>query len=170
MQTVTIDGQTLVVVASSSVTGGMGALSVLSLSAGGGLTATDHVIDTRDTRFGQVQSLSVAQANGLTYVAAGGGDDGVSVFVLLPGGRLMHLASLEDQLDNGLHNVSDIALVPLGAEMQVLVTAQGEGGLADGFSGTLAAVAPGSLRPTSAKNAKPTSLANRPCFAVALWN
>ncbi len=129
IEAVTVQGNAYVLVASSSTTGEMGALSVLRLTPTGELVATDHVLDTLNTRFGQVQSVATLAVNGLTYVIAGGGDDGISVLALLPHGRLVHLASLADSNLTGLQNISAISAVQIGDEVQILVAGQGEAGI-----------------------------------------
>ena len=122
-------GQTFVLVASAADHGEMGALSVLRLTDTGQLIAVDHVIDTRDTRFGTAQALATATVEDRVYVVAGGGDDGLSLFVLLPDGQLQHLSSLADQLTTGLTNIAALEMVHVGDEVQVFAAAQGEAGV-----------------------------------------
>jgi Ca2+-binding RTX toxin-like protein len=108
-----------------------GALSVFHVGQDGTLTATDHVLDTLDTRFGGVQSVTVIEHNGISFVAAGGGDDGVSLFVLLPGGQLQLVATIADSLTTGLANVAAIAGASVGNSLRLLVASQSEGRLTD---------------------------------------
>ncbi|WP_299555914.1 hypothetical protein [uncultured Tateyamaria sp.] len=122
-------GQTFAVVASSADQGQMGALSVLRLTDTGQLVAVDHVIDTLDTRFGTVQAMATLAVDDRVYVVAGGGDDGLSLFVLLPGGRVQHLSSLADQQNTGLTNVSALEMVQVGQEVQVFAASQGAAGV-----------------------------------------
>ncbi len=130
MEVVAAQGETFVVVASAAGEGSSGgALSVMRLGAGGALVPTDHVLDTRETRFGQVQSLSVVEVGGRIYLVAGGGDDGLSLFTLLPGGRLVHLDSVADSAAMGLANVSAVAMAAQGEGLQIVAAAQGEAGL-----------------------------------------
>ncbi|NOD88165.1 MULTISPECIES: hypothetical protein [unclassified Ruegeria] len=91
-------GKSWVVVAGA----GSNSVSVLQLDQDGGLTATNHVLDTLDTRFAAVQDLAVVEVNGRVFVVAGGGDDGVSLFTLTTHGQLVHLDSFEDTLASGL--------------------------------------------------------------------
>lgn len=130
MQTVHLNGQGYVVVASAAGnTGNGGALSVLRLAQDGTLQPADHVLDSLDTRFGQVQSLSVVQDGDWTYVIAGGGDDGISVFAMMPGGQLLYLASLADSMAAGLDNVSAVTGALTGDTLQILAASQTEAGL-----------------------------------------
>jgi len=111
MQVVALEGRNFVLVASApgDGIGRSGAISVMELAADGSLVATDHVIDTLHTRFGNVQSLEVIEANGRVYVVAAGGDDGMTLFVLLPNGRLQILDVLADSFGAGLENISAIS-------------------------------------------------------------
>ena len=99
-------GQHFVVVASAADNGQMGALSVLKLTASGQLIAVDHILDNLNTRFGTVQSLATINVDDRVYVVAGGGDDGLSLFVVMPGGQLQHLSTLADAVTTNLTNVS----------------------------------------------------------------
>jgi Ca2+-binding RTX toxin-like protein len=62
---------------------------VIALGADGSMQVADHVIDTLDTRFQGVQALATAQIGDRVFVIAGGGDDGLTVMVLTPEGRLL---------------------------------------------------------------------------------
>lgn len=108
-----------------------GALSVFRLGPDGSLAATDHVLDTLDSRFGGVQSVEVVEHNGMSFVIAGGGDDGVSIFVLLPDGKLQLIDTLADAAEIGLTNVSAIAGASIGNSLRLLVASQSEGMLTD---------------------------------------
>lgn len=71
MEVVQAYGQGYVLLASAGTSGG--AISVMQVAPDGRLGPTDHVLDTLETRFGQVQSLEVISAGGRVYVLAGGG-------------------------------------------------------------------------------------------------
>jgi Ca2+-binding RTX toxin-like protein len=88
----------------------------------------DHIIDDRLTRFDGTVALDVASVNGRTIIAAGGADDGVTLFELLPGGRLVHLQTFEDTVGRALGNVAAVALFRAGPQLQLAVTGQ-EGGV-----------------------------------------
>lgn len=105
-------------------------LSVLRIDPAGNLTATGHVIDGLTTRFGDVQALGSAHINGRTFLVAGGGDDGLSLFTLLPDGQLLHLHTLAHETGLGLENVTALELVTNGNRLDVLVSSQGAAGLA----------------------------------------
>ncbi len=123
-------GQTFAVVASSPDTwGAAGTLSVLRVGDGGSLTVTDHVLDTRDSRFGQVQTLASVQYNGIPLVVAGGGDDGLSLFALASGGRLVHLDSFEDTRATGLTGVTALELAVFGDRLHVIAASGADAGV-----------------------------------------
>jgi len=126
MKVVEIGGQIFVLLASSpgDGLGQSGAISVLELGADGSLIPTDHVIDTQDTRFGTVQSLEVVEAGGRTYVIAAGGDDGLTLFVLLPNGRLVLMDVLADDFDIGLENVTSLAAYHQGDTLHMFISSE----------------------------------------------
>jgi len=118
MQVVQAHGATWVILAAS----GSGSLSVMQLLPGGQLQPGDHILDTLATRFGGVQALEVIEVNGQVLVLAGGADDGLALFTLLPGGQLVHMQSLAHDFGAGLENITDIEAVVIGNEIQIFVT------------------------------------------------
>jgi Ca2+-binding RTX toxin-like protein len=125
MDSVTLDGRTYVLVGSSQ----SNSISVIEIDGNGNLFARDHVLDTLHSRFGQITSLEIVQYDGTTFVLAGGGDDGISLMVLLPGGRLIHLHSLADTLDKNLNNITAIGAVALQDGLAVYAASETEPGL-----------------------------------------
>ena len=109
MEMIEMNGRTFILVASApdDGIGQSGAITVMELAQDGSLVDTDHIIDTGNTHFGNVQSLEVVEADGRTYVIAGGGDDGVTLFVMMPNGRLQLLGTVSG--DAGLQNISTMA-------------------------------------------------------------
>ena len=101
----------------------------MQLRSDGSLGATDHVIDTKATRFGMLQSLEVITAGGFTYVLAGGGDDGITLFLLLPNGRLHLMDVLVDTAHIGLENVTAITTRQAGNRVDIFVASQISGGV-----------------------------------------
>lgn len=104
-------GRDFVIVGSA----GSGSLSVLELMADGSLVARDDLLDERDTRFAGVQAVEAITVDGWTNVLAGGSDDGVSLFLLLPDGRLQPLDHVEQQTGWALADVRAIAVTVAGA-------------------------------------------------------
>ena len=118
-----------VVVASAPSAGSAGALSVMRIRASGALTVTDHLIDDRDTRFGGVQAIDVLEVNGRWYLAAGGGDDGISLFTIMPGGTLMHVDTIADSNTTGLSDVSGLTLAETNGALHIFVASNADAGL-----------------------------------------
>ena len=103
---VKVDGVPYLVAAAS----GSGSLSVFSVEAGGALIMTDHVLDNRDTRFSDAAHLEVIEVGGRSYAIAAGRDSGLSLFEVLPGGRLHHLESVAATIGVPLGGITDIAV------------------------------------------------------------
>lgn len=95
---------------------GSSSLSVLEIQSDTRLIVRDHLLDSLDTRFAHTAVLETLSIGGHSLVMAAGSDDGFSVFLLLPGGRLHLLSIVEGSLAMPLHGVSALqALVSDGA-------------------------------------------------------
>ncbi len=121
----TINEKTFLIVSSSL----SNSISVLQFSDGE-LTPTDHIIDTRSTRFGGAQSVEVIQIGEHTFILSGGNDDGLSLFFVSASGQLIYLESVTFNGENGLRNITDIAAISLGNEIQIFVSSQEVQGIA----------------------------------------
>jgi Ca2+-binding RTX toxin-like protein len=130
METVTLGGRHFVVLASAAGNGAGGALSVLELLPSGALVPTDHVTDTLATRFGRVQDVAIATADGHVYVAAGGGDDGLTLFALLPNGRLHLLESVGADTEPELLDISGLAAWSDGTTLALYASSESAPGFA----------------------------------------
>ncbi|MGI3171690.1 calcium-binding protein, partial [Pseudooceanicola sp. C21-150M6] len=127
MATVQLGGKSYVLVTSAADRGESGAISVLELTQAGELEVTDHLLDSLNTRFGRAQAVEVLQDGDWTYVVTGGGDAGLSLFLLLPGGRLLHLDSFEDVTGSGLDGITDLALMRQGAALRIVAASETAG-------------------------------------------
>ncbi|MGV6847913.1 MAG: M10 family metallopeptidase C-terminal domain-containing protein [Marinibacterium sp.] len=125
LASVVVEGQSFVLVGAA----GSSSISVLEVAADGTLSATDHVIDSRDTRFAGITALDGAVIDGQAWVAAGGGDDGVTLFRLLPTGRLVAVATLADGLDSTLANIAALTLGESGGGLSLFAASAAEGGV-----------------------------------------
>ncbi|PJI84595.1 putative secreted protein (type I secretion substrate) [Yoonia maricola] len=125
LEAATVGDSTYLVLAAA----GTDSLSVVELGADGSMIVRDHVLDSRDTRFGGVTSLEVITAQGKTYVIAGGADDGISVFLLLEGGLLVHRDAMEDTDDFGLDNISALAAAARNAGIDIFAASSSETGV-----------------------------------------
>ncbi|MGI1661990.1 M10 family metallopeptidase C-terminal domain-containing protein [Palleronia sp. KMU-117] len=110
---------------------GSSSLSVLRLDPTGALTLTDHVIDALNNRFQALSALSVIAAGDRVYVFAGGADDGISTFLLLPGGTLQHLGVFADTTATSLQNVTALSAFVRESELVVLASGEGESGITE---------------------------------------
>ncbi len=126
MVTVSAYGSTFVVLGAAE----SGSLSVMQLTETGALRPTDHILDTLDTRFDGITALEAVVVDGRVYLIAGGADDGLSLFTLLPDGRLVHVQSLAHQTGFGLENITAIAATVVGDEIQIVVSSGSASGLA----------------------------------------
>ena len=140
-------GKTWVFVAGS----GSSSISVLELSSQGILRLTDHVIDTRDTRFQRVEAFATAKVGDRLFIFAGGADDGVEALMLMPDGRLISAGQLLAQNDSDLHNLTAIAATVLNGKVQLVVGSESAGLRRLSFD-------PGNLAPAIRGNAEAEEL------------
>lgn len=123
--TLQFGGKSFLVVAGSTSS----SLTVFQLSANGDLTATDHIIDELTTRFQSATALATAVVDGRGFVFVGGADDGISVFTLLPDGRLLHVQTIADTNDMTLADVSAIEAQVVNGKILLFVASATETGL-----------------------------------------
>lgn len=127
-----------------------GSLSVVRVNDLGVMFLTDHVLDTRDTRFDDVSRIKTVTFEGRCFVVAGGDDGGFSLMELLPDGKLFHHQSLEAGTESA---VLDAGLTGLSVSVQgesLDIMAGGVGGLVR-FSVDMSDVGP-AITGTSAAN------------------
>lgn len=117
--------------ASFVILGGSGSssLTVFRVSATGGLTTVDHVVDEATTRFRAATALETAVVNGRAFVFAGGSDDGITVFTMTPDGRLVHLLTIADTDGMTLADVSDIEARVQDGRITLFVSSSTETGV-----------------------------------------
>jgi len=125
VQAVTVAGSSFLIVAGS----GSGSLTVFRVDTSGQLTTTDHVLDEGTTRFQSVTALETVQMGGRSFVFAGGADDGISVFTVLPDGRLLHLQTIVDTDAMTLADVSDIQAMVRDGKIMLFVSSSTETGI-----------------------------------------
>ena len=104
-------------------------LSILRVEPDGTVTPTDHILDDLNTRFQGAGQLVVHQVNGATFLAVAGQDDGVSIFRVLPDGRLSFVDTLVDQGHTVLSNPAALALWDDGTTLSLAVASATEAGL-----------------------------------------
>jgi Ca2+-binding RTX toxin-like protein len=107
---------------------GSGTLTVYGLESGRP-RLTDHVIDTRDSRFANVTTLDSAVLQNEAFLAAAGSDDGVSLFRLTADGQLVHLGVVADSVSTAVSGVSDLALYIEGGSLHLVTLGVADQGL-----------------------------------------
>lgn len=117
LQTVTMGGIDFAIIAATN----SDSLTVLRVNPMGVFFQTDHVIDDRNTRFDAIQAFDSFVAQGRFFVAAAGMDAGLSLFELLPNGRLFHLESFALEGGQGLQAVSAIKAEVVGSNVDILM-------------------------------------------------
>ncbi len=117
--------ETYLVVA-SSVTSSVSVAMVES----GAPSLADHVIDDDATRFQGASAVSAVTYGDLVFVAVSGVEGGVSLMTLLPGGRLVHLDSVDEDETVPLDQISTLDMGILGDTLQVFAGSGNEVGLA----------------------------------------
>ncbi|EEW24415.1 calcium-binding protein [Rhodobacter ferrooxidans] len=123
LEVVQVGGVTTVLLAAA----GTSSISVVQIAADGGMNLTDHVIDTLDSRFQGVQALTSVVVEGRAFVFAGGGDDGLNMFTLLPDGRLQLMATQLQVPGMALHNISALSATVVGGVIELFVAGEGTG-------------------------------------------
>ncbi|MDE9451493.1 hypothetical protein J3R80_13545 [Aliiroseovarius sp. Z3] len=108
---------------------GTSSLTVVEVGADGSLNPTDHVIDNTWTRFSNATEIASAQVGDSLFVVSGGGDDGLSLFTLLPSGKLVHLDTIWDTHQTALQNVSALEMEYTGGKLQIFATSETERGI-----------------------------------------
>lgn len=125
LESTTLGGRTYLILAAA----GTGSISVIELGLGGAMAMRAHLLDDLDSRFAGVTALSVVAHGALRYVIAGGSDDGISVFALLPDGQLVAVAHLADSAATTLANVSAITARSAGSGIDIFVASSADAGL-----------------------------------------
>ena len=123
MKLISAHGETWILMASS----GSSSISVIAVQSNGVMVVQDHVIDTLDTRF---QGLRVVEAITLgerAFVVAGGGDNGLTLFELLPDGRLVFLTNIVQENGQALDNINALLLREVAGGFEIFVTGEGTG-------------------------------------------
>ncbi|MEL6953060.1 MAG: hypothetical protein AAFY68_00830 [Pseudomonadota bacterium] len=118
------DGDYIVVAARDS-----SSLSVLSIDSAGAMTPVDHIIDDLNSRFQNVTALAGLSVGDRHFIAAGGLDDGVSIFEMLPGGRLLQVETFVDTSDAALNNVSALSMAEIGGVLHLFAGSGDEEGI-----------------------------------------
>ncbi|MDQ7776735.1 calcium-binding protein [Paracoccus aminovorans] len=123
--TVTVGGVTYAAIAASQSS----SLTMMRLTYDGQLLPVDHIVDERTTRFSGATAMETLNMDGRAFIFVGGGDDGISVFTVLPDGKLLHIATLADTDDRALADVSAISAMEIDGKIAVFVSSRTERGI-----------------------------------------
>ncbi|WP_172839558.1 calcium-binding protein [Sulfitobacter alexandrii] len=126
------DGHLYLVVAAS----GSDSLSVLQVSANG-MRPVDQVVDGLDTRFADVSHVTSVTVGGQDFILAAGSDAGLSLFAMLPGGRLQHIHSMEATAAAPLNGITALSALATPQGLRIWVATEGAPYLSE-FSVSLA--------------------------------
>ncbi len=105
-------------------------LSVITLGAGGAPILSDHILDAPWTRFQGAEAVATATYGDFAFVAAGGSEGGVSLFTVLPGGRMIHLSSVSDTNEAPLYRVSALEAQVANDRLDIFGVSALEAGIA----------------------------------------
>ena len=123
--TVMVDGKSFAIMSSSAAS----SLTVFRIETDGSFYPTDHVIDELSTRFKGATALAAVNVEGRAYVFAGGSDDGISMFLVQPDGKLMHLDTVGGDGLLPLSHVSDIEATVIDGKIVLFVSSAGAAGI-----------------------------------------
>lgn len=104
-------------------------LSVFEVTAQGSLIPRDHILDEATTRFQHATAMCTLEMNGRVFVFVGGSDDGISVFMLDPAGRLIHVQSIADSNMMSLQDITSLKAVAIGGKIALFAAGSGETGI-----------------------------------------
>ncbi|WP_127112547.1 DUF4214 domain-containing protein [Shimia sediminis] len=122
LHTAQVDGEDFVLLAAS----GSNSLVVARLDAEGNLEVADQVNDNRDTRFESITDFEVVDVDGQIFVIVGGGDDGLTLLRLLPGGRLIHEETISGSETMPLDNISSVTAMAVEGEIRIYVAGEND--------------------------------------------
>ncbi len=125
LEPITLGSESFILAASSTTS----SLTVLRIEPDGQMAPVDHVMDMLETRFGTITALDAVEVDGKAYIVAGGGDDGLSLFTMLPDGQLMHLDTIADDAGTSLQNVSAVEIIETPDGLQVFTASGAEAGI-----------------------------------------
>lgn len=120
------DGKLYVVVAGS----GSDSLSTFSVTPQG-MVPVDHLIDSLGTRFADASHVTSVTVDGQSFILAAGSDSGVSMFTVLPGGRLQHIDAMPAEAATPLRGITSIDAMSTPDGLRFWVSTEGAPYLAE---------------------------------------
>ena len=104
-------------------------LSVFSLDAAGTLTNLQNVSDDAASRLSGAITLTAMTANGLQYLAVGGGENGVTLFLIGGDGRLSLDQVIDDSATTFMRNEAHVASIVADGTTYLVTTGFGDDGV-----------------------------------------
>jgi Ca2+-binding RTX toxin-like protein len=120
MATVTAHGESYVVVSGTTSS----SLTLIRVNAIGVMFVEEHRLDTLNTRFADVDAIAAFSIDARGFVVAGGSDDGLSLFEIMPDRSLLHRDALVNAAGGALENIRALTAVTLGSEVQIVAAGQ----------------------------------------------
>lgn len=108
---------------------GSNSLTIMRVLENGELQPVDHILDDLALRMENINALAYIEVEGRGIVAAAGSDGGISLFELLPTGRLIHHSTVVAGPSDGLGPVSDLSLLSAGQGLYLVVRDTSHAGL-----------------------------------------
>lgn len=94
-------------------------LSLVRVNPMGVLFTEDHQMDSRDTRFSNVDAVTGFEVGDRGFLVAGGSDDGLTLFEILPDRSLFSHEPLINTAGGALENITALATARFDSEIQV---------------------------------------------------
>ena len=108
---------------------GSNSLTVMRVLENGELQPVDHILDDLALRMENISAVAYIEIKDRGIVAAAGSDGGISLFELLPTGRLLHHSSVLSGPNDGLGPVSDLSFLSSGQNLYLVVRDNSHAGL-----------------------------------------
>jgi VCBS repeat protein len=105
------------------------AFSAFTVAPTGALSPYQSVLDNTTFRLGGASAIATALVGGNTYIFVGGTEDGISVFLLPPGGSINNVFNLGDNATLHLDNVSDLSTANIGGTTYLFAAGHDDDGV-----------------------------------------
>ncbi|MCA6125822.1 VCBS repeat-containing protein [Bradyrhizobium sp. WSM 1704] len=105
------------------------AFSAFTVAPTGALTPYQTILDNAMLRIGGASAIATASVGGNTYIFVGGGEDGISVFLLPPGGFINNVFNLGDDATLHLDNVTDLSTASIGGTTYLFAAGHDDDGV-----------------------------------------
>ncbi len=104
-------------------------LTLVRVNPLGVMFVADHRFDDLTTRFSRLTDVAAFEVGARGFIVAGGADDGISLFEVLPDGQLFHHQALAQAPGQVLSNVSAVTVANTGSAVQIFIAGSGVQGV-----------------------------------------